>query len=327
MRPINWLHISDFHLRESEAWSQDAVLAGMIDDIRRYVTERTAFDFVLATGDFAFSGQEAQYVLVETFIDDLAAAINLTRDKIFCVPGNHDVDRGRQTMCFTGAQRMLQNESDIYSFLSSEEERETLLARQSNFREFQERCFPAQARAWTDDGLGYVSVVDVDDIKIAIVGLNSAWLAEGGASDHGRLLLGECQVTKAIEIVKQADPHIVIGMAHHPFALLSEFDRSPTQHRLENACHFFHCGHLHVPDATNVVAHTGRCLTLTAGTSFESRKMHQRLYNGHVRPTARSDERFFCPLRPNERGLSLSFRPIVPAPSRRSGCVRHRRTG
>ena len=274
MRSIRWLHISDFHLRESETWSQDAVLAAMLNDIRRRVAEGPAFDFILATGDLAFSGQEAEYVLFETFIDDLAAATSLARDKIFCVPGNHDIDRGRQTMCFTGTRSTLQSESDIYSFLHSEEERETLLTRQRRFQEFQERSFPTQTRDRTEDSLGYVSVVDIDDIKIAIVGLNSAWLAEGGASDHGRLLLGECQVTKALEIVKQINPHIVIGMAHHPFALLSEFDRPSTQQRLENACHFFHCGHLHVPDASEVVTHSGHCLTLAAGASFESREAH-----------------------------------------------------
>ena len=58
MRPIQWLHVSDFHLRESEVWSQDAVLAAMVDDIKRRVAEGAKFDFVLATGDLAFSGQE-----------------------------------------------------------------------------------------------------------------------------------------------------------------------------------------------------------------------------------------------------------------------------
>ena len=274
MRTVRWLHISDFHLRESEVWSQDAVLEAMLHDINRRVTEGAAFDFALATGDLAFSGQKTQYALVETFFHDLAAAIGLTRDKIFCVPGNHDVDRDRQTMCFAGARSTLQNESDVYSFLSAEEERQTLLTRQQAFQEFQEHCFPAQARYSTDDGLGYVSAIEIDDIKIAIIGLNSAWLAEGGASDHGRLVLGESQVTSAIEMARQADPHIVIGMAHHPFALLNEFDRLPTQHRLENVCHFFHCGHLHVPDASSIATHSGRCLTLTAGASFESRSAH-----------------------------------------------------
>ena len=274
MRPIRWLHISDFHLRESEVWSQDAILAAMLDDISRRVSAGIVFDFVLATGDLAYSGQEPEYSLVEMFMDDLASTIGITRTEIFCIPGNHDVDRNRQTTCFLGARLTLQSESDIYSLLSSEEERETLLMRLQEFRAFHERCFPDQHTNRTDDGLGYVSTVDIDDITIAIVGLNSAWFAQGGRSDHGHLLLGECQVTNAIEIAKHASPHIVIGMAHHPFSLLNEFDRPPTQRRIEDACHFFHCGHLHVPDASNVATQSGNCLTLAAGALFESRDSH-----------------------------------------------------
>ncbi len=33
MRPIRWLHISDFHIRVSEAWSQDVVLSAMCEGI------------------------------------------------------------------------------------------------------------------------------------------------------------------------------------------------------------------------------------------------------------------------------------------------------
>ena len=274
MRPIGWLHISDLHLRKSETWSQDAVLAAMLQDISRRVADGLVIDFVLVTGDLAYSGQDSEYSLVEAFIADLVSILGITRAEIFCIPGNHDVDRRRQTACFSGARLTLQSEADIYSFLSTEEERKTLLLRLQKFRVFHERCFPVQRRKETGDDLGYVAAIDIDEIRIAIVGLNSAWLAEGGRSDHGQLLLGECQVADAMQIAKRDNPHIVIGMAHHPFSLLRDFDQPPTQRRLEEACHFFHCGHLHVPDATNVATQSGNCLTLAAGASFESRDSH-----------------------------------------------------
>ena len=274
MRPIRWLHISDLHLRESEVWSQDAVLAAMLDDIARRNAAGVEFDFVLVTGDLAYSGQDSEYTLVEMFLDDLVRVIGVTRAEVFCIPGNHDVDRNCQKMCFSGARLALRSETEVYSFLSNEGERETLLMRLQAFRRFHERCFPDQNRIYTEDGLAYVSLVTIDDIRIAVVGLNSAWLAEGGRSDHGQLLLGECQVTNVIASVIEANPHIVIGMAHHPFSLLNEFDRPPTQRRLEEVCQFYHCGHLHVPDASNVATQSGNCLTLAAGASFESRDSH-----------------------------------------------------
>ena len=274
MRPIRWLHISDLHLRESEVWSQDAVLAAMLGDIEQRVETGTRFDFALITGDLAYSGQDSEYALVESFVDDLIRVIGVTRDEVFCVAGNHDVDRNVQTMCFSGVRQNLRSEADVYTFLSNEVERETLLTRLQAFQGFQERYFADQNRRHTDEGLAYTANITVDELRIAIIGLNSAWLAEGGRSDHGQILLGECQVSNAIEEASRENAHIVIGMAHHPFLVFNEFDRPPTQRRLEDACHFYHCGHLHVPEAASVATQAGRCLTLAAGASFESRDSH-----------------------------------------------------
>ena len=293
MRAVHWLHISDFHLHEDQSPKQEAVLAAMLEDIKRRCNIGPAFDFVLATGDLAFSGKESQYALVEEFFDNLATTIKLPRQMIFCVPGNHDIDRDQQKTCFAGARLTLRDQSAIYSFLADAKERETLLERQSNFRQFQRRYFQGQQREQTADDLGYVSVLDIDEIRIAIIGLNSAWLAEGGRSDDGQLLLGEQQVRSGVDIANKANPHVVIGIGHHPFDLLWDFDRSPIQRRLEEACHFFHCGHLHEPDASSVVSHSGNCLTLVAGASFASREWH----NGYTTITldplnARTDVTF-----------------------------------
>jgi len=61
MRPISWLHISDFHLRDSQAWAQDVVLSAMCKDIERQRGAIGTIDFVLATGDLAFAGKAHEY--------------------------------------------------------------------------------------------------------------------------------------------------------------------------------------------------------------------------------------------------------------------------
>jgi hypothetical protein len=57
VRPITWLHISDFHLRDRDAWSQDVVLRAMCEAIARQRGEGTRLDFVLATGDVPYAGK------------------------------------------------------------------------------------------------------------------------------------------------------------------------------------------------------------------------------------------------------------------------------
>jgi 3',5'-cyclic AMP phosphodiesterase CpdA len=100
MRPIGWLHISDFHLRVNHSWAQDAVFSAMRDDIIRRRKAGAIFDFVLATGDIAYAGKAPEYKLAVAFFDELAAATAVPREKIFCIPGNHDIDRDRQKMSF-----------------------------------------------------------------------------------------------------------------------------------------------------------------------------------------------------------------------------------
>lgn len=274
MRPICWLHISDIHLRASDAWSQDVVLKTMCDHISHQRTQGTAADFILTTGDIAFSGKTAEYALAAGFFDALSIAAGVPRERIFCIPGNHDINRDRQKLCFQGARVSLQDQNKVDELLAGGEDLETLLKRQESYRHFHNSYFAGQDRSWTGDGLGYISRLTIEDVRLAILGFDSAWMANGGLDDHGKLVIGERQVINAIGLSQEHSepPHIIVGMAHHPLHLLQDFDRRPVQGRIERTCHFFHCGHLHEPEA-RTTGHIGMgCLTLAAGASFETRQ-------------------------------------------------------
>jgi len=238
----------------------------------------TSADFILATGDLAFSGKAEEYKLAGAFFDALSNASGVPKERIFCIPGNHDIDRDRQKMCFLGARNHLQSQNQIDLLLSPGEDLEMLLKRQENFRAFQTSYFTGQDRTWTQDGLGYVSCLTIGDVRVSIVAMDSAWLAEGGLSDHGKLLIGERQVINAVDLAAQSEPHIVIGMAHHPFHLLQDFDRRCVQNRIERSCLFFHCGHLHEPESRAAGFNSAGCLTFAAGASFETRQ-HNNSYS------------------------------------------------
>jgi len=276
MRPICWIHISEIHIRLSDAWAQDIVLKAMCEHISRQSEDGTATDFILVTGDLAFSGKADEYALVAEFFDKLITVSGVSKEHIFCVPGNHDVDCDRQKLCFQGARVSLQDQNRTDVILEAGEDLETLLKRQENYRDFQNSYFKEQDRTWTDDGLSYVSRLSIEDVRLVIIGLDSAWLAEGGIGDHGKLIIGERQVINAINLVQKFDdpPHIILGMAHHPFHLLQEFDRLPVQNRVEQVCQFFHCGHLHELEARATGQNGTGCLTLAAGSSFETRQSH-----------------------------------------------------
>ena len=274
MRPINWLHISDFHLRQGQEWAQDFVLSTMCQHMQSRQQDSDPIDFVLATGDLAFSGGSAEYELARAFFDEVITVTGVPRERIYFVPGNHDVDRSCQKMAFAGARHSLRSQNEVDILLGSPGELNTLRKRQENYYRFQQEYLAGQERNWTPDGLGYVSTITVEDLRIAIVGFNSAWLAEGGIEDHGKLLIGERQVIDALRIADRESAHLIVGIGHHPLHLLNEFDRRPVQRRITETCHFYHCGHLHDPEAYGAGGIATQCLTVAAGASFETRHAH-----------------------------------------------------
>ncbi|HRY18752.1 MAG TPA: metallophosphoesterase [Candidatus Competibacteraceae bacterium] len=274
MREIAWLQVSDIHMRQRDEWSQDVVLRAMTDSIRqRRRDQGLTLDFILATGDLAFSGKQDEYELVKHFFDELVSATGVPKERIFCIPGNHDVDRDRQKLCFQGARSALTSVNAVDPVLAPDsDDLATLTQRQEGYRAFQTSYFGGQARTVTPDGLAYVSSLAIDNVVIAIVGLNSAWLAEGGNADHGNLLIGERQVINAFDAAVKLHAHIVIGMAHHPLHLLRDFDRTAATRRITERCYFYHCGHLHQPESQGSGFDASACLTVAAGASFETRE-------------------------------------------------------
>jgi predicted MPP superfamily phosphohydrolase len=273
LREIAWLQVSDIHMRLRDEWSQDVVLRAMADSIRQRRAQDLTLDFILVTGDLGFSGKKEEYDLVARFLDELASAAEVPRERIFIVPGNHDVNRSRQQLCFQGARAVLTSPNTVDPVLGPDsDDLATLKQRQEAYRAFQTSYFRGQTRTVTPDGLAYVSSLVIEDVMIAIVGLDSAWLAEGGNADHGNLLLGERQVINALNAADKLDPHIVIGMAHHPLHLLRDFDRNAAIRQITKRCDFYHCGHLHRPESYGAGFDASACLTVAAGASFETRE-------------------------------------------------------
>jgi len=247
----------------------------MCEDIRQTFALEPA-DFILVSGDLAYSGDADDYVLVENFLDKVARAARVPRAKVFCIPGNHDIARHRQRFCFRGARSSLQDQISTDAFLGdpSGDDFKALSQREQSYREFQTSYCADQERTPTPDGLAYVARLAIDGVHLAIVGLDSAWLAEGGDGDHLKLLVGERQVIEALKLARDGPhaPHLVIAMAHHPLHLLQDFDRRPVGGRLEHACHFIHCGHLHQPEERTAGHDATGCLIVSAGASFENRQ-------------------------------------------------------
>jgi hypothetical protein len=72
-------------MRLRDEWSQDVVLRAMSESVGRLCSQDGTPDFVLATGDLAFSGRPEEYELVGRFLDAIInPALNYMKLKHGC---------------------------------------------------------------------------------------------------------------------------------------------------------------------------------------------------------------------------------------------------
>src|ERR1700693_1176664 len=91
------LHISDIHFRHplcaSDMDPDRSYRTRLIQDAHDRANELGPVDAILVTGDIAFCVAPEEYTDALGWLIELAAACGCRLERIFVVPGNHDVDR------------------------------------------------------------------------------------------------------------------------------------------------------------------------------------------------------------------------------------------
>ena len=267
---IRWLHLSDFHFRESQTWAQDCVLKSLLKSIRDNLNELGRPDLLFITGDIAFSGKQEEYVLAQDFVLELLKVTGLPPERLFIVPGNHDVDRAKEPDAFVGARVTLTGPTEVDRFLADRDRCATLFKRQKAFRDFVNGISPPDYGGYTADSFFHTKCVKVGLIQVNVILLDSCWLSEGDKFDIGNLLIGDRQV---IEASSQCTMRALkFALTHHPLSWLRDFEQVVVEDRLlQEQTHVMLRGHVHSSDLRSVEARERRLTVFTAGAAFESR--------------------------------------------------------
>ncbi|MCJ8274137.1 MAG: hypothetical protein MJK04_32655, partial [Psychrosphaera sp.] len=223
--------------------------------------------FITCTGDIAFGeteegAMEGQYRLAEVFFDDVLALCgknneSLVKERLFLVPGNHDVNRDEINPFAQAHSKQLAEKSEKHianinkDFAGFKKVTRDAMDRLGPYSEFIERY----AKHQHDKGgrCFYTHQFEVNDIPIGIVGFNSAWSCADDTDDRRLWLAGEWQFAKAEELLSK--PHLKIGLMHHPVDWLAQAERSIATKMLARDFNFFLHGHTHdawVTESTNL---------------------------------------------------------------------------
>jgi len=276
MATITWLHLSDLHFRASQAYDANVVLKALLRDVAgRIEQDGLRPDFVAVSGDVAFSGQPAEYDLARQFFDDLLQVTALGKDRLFLVPGNHDADRSLVTR---GAQAIgvdLTDRDSANAVLDTPDDRRLMMARFQGYKAFVNDYLGAY-QPFDDERYFYVRPLDLDGVRIAVLGLNSAWLCASDEDKAKGLLIGERQARAALD--QAGDVDLKIALVHHPFGWLREFDQNDSATLLADQCQFILHGHLHRTAATQLTTPDSSATILAGGACYETREF-PNMYN------------------------------------------------
>ena len=249
------LHISDIHFRSPDCTDPETDptrpnRSVMVRSVREQVAKHGSVDALLVGGDIAFRGDPAEYETARKWIDELVVASGCPPEKIFVVPGNHDVDQ----RIITGQDPHVRNvqqaivraeanyrESELRTQLRHEASARSLLAPIAAYNEFAKRyqcqVFPTKL-FWKQD------VGTIDGVTFRLFGLNSTILSGAGMPSHKKdafstLFLGSMQT--AFEPV---DNVVNLAMCHHPFTWFMDEEHVRDAFENRTAIQFF--GHNHV---------------------------------------------------------------------------------
>lgn len=271
-RVVTWLHLSDVHFQSGQRWEQTIVLNALVRDVLIDLRNQQLLpDFVFVTGDVAHGGRPDEYVQAERFFSEVAR-ITCTDPETswFVVPGNHDVDRTQIKPLARISAAAVQDISQVNSILADEVSRTLFTGRERAFFDFTS-SFLGEARAWSDRSPWKVETRTVRRLPISIIGLNSAWSAEGGDQDQGRLLLGEFQVREAIASADAYAPGLKIALMHHPLDWLRSFDQERVKSLLfgKGGVQVLLRGHLHMGRIARQDNPDAHCVELAAGALWQ----------------------------------------------------------
>lgn len=233
---FSWLHLSDLHFRcREDCFDSQLVYDDLLRDIEKIVEK---IDFVLVTGDIAFSGDVKEYGIAKTFFDKVIKILNIDKKSIFFVPGNHDIRRSKVSHYVAKILDNVNSEKEVTEILGSKELRKLFLEKFENYYNFISEYTPDIDRT----ELSFTRTISVNGVEISIVGLNSAW-ASTSTDEKGKIILGERQVIEAFS--KIGNSQLTFTVLHHPLYYFRDDDVAVVEEIINHRSDFVIHGHIH----------------------------------------------------------------------------------
>lgn len=266
MNKLKWLHLSDFHFGKlpDSTYQQPLISSKIIKHLKDQSELSGAPDLIFITGDIANSGKPEEY---SQFNDHIIVPISellgeAFLEKIYLVPGNHDVHR--DTNKRFGRDEFLELSGNFEPTPSSNIERKMLLDR---FENYIAHTFCFHSKHFEGDDGSYYDHLTIGTNRVSVVGLNTAWLCKD-ENDYGNLTPGVALLRNALS--KTADSDFIFVLGHHPLNWFSKKHIDAIKAILGQHNAIYLHGHMHEawgkPEYLNGTAF----MSVQAGAAFQA---------------------------------------------------------
>ena len=246
-----FLHISDIHFKSPDCLDLDrdedsSIRTLLMRDLIERIGTLGNVDGIFIGGDVAFKAAADEYETARAWIQQLAQITGCPRDRIWTVPGNHDVDRRmiKDSLSIQNAQAAVatapadRREAALAAQLKDKESGQSLFRPHAAYNLF---AAPYGCQIWPDKPFWQQDVPNLGGgVSLRVFGLTSTLLSgqRGGNDEERDLYLSPLQT-----VLNPAPNTINMVMVHHPIDWLMDGD--PVDDRLGNRAMFHLFGHKH----------------------------------------------------------------------------------
>lgn len=280
---VRIIHISDFHLEEETAsYQKTKIVDALVEDISHYVNEYTLLFFtgdLIDKGGKNFKSKENIFEVFErVFINPIVEKYPDLKEKIFIVPGNHDVIRDKiDEIVDSGLSTSLNSELLVNNFLKKHKGSQLYIERLSDYKKWETNFYKDYKHKFLsnyDNSFLY----NIGSHKVGISCFNSSWLCKDD-NDRERLIVGQKQIEDSLELLNDCD--VKLALMHHPIEFLIDFDREAVKDKLYKNYDVLFTGHVHQLDSMYTQNLTGKLFISIAGSTIADNPTERKYANGY----------------------------------------------
>ncbi|UVL13252.1 metallophosphoesterase [Pseudomonas atacamensis] len=267
MKKISWLHLSDLHAgMDGQPRLWPSLKHSLFADLKNLHRTNGPWDFVVFSGDLTQKGSKEDYRNLSEVLKELWAIFQDLgfNPSLFCVPGNHDLVRPPKYQPEAMVlEEWWEKTGDFHSnFWKAESP--FLKSTNNNFDNYTNWISTLPSLGINNIGTttGIIAgdcagTVTIDNIKIGVIGLNSAWLQLSNNKYIEKLHIDTNQALALTDNDLQSwcernDFNLLV--THHPLDWLHKVSQKLFHEHINPdgrfTCHLF--GHMHEPNHKTV---------------------------------------------------------------------------